>query len=234
MSAARLIEDFDARVKVLLTLVLGILTWQTGPAGLAIYGAALLLAAAKLSGRHFAYGRAVRAYLAFAALWTALKFALDLSGGVGAQTALQNSALLGARLGVILLLGLTLARSTSPRRMGLALSWLLRPLLGQRAWKAALAMSLMVHYLPLAYKVSDGVAEAFRIRSPRIPGLRKLGLFGQALIRTLSTRTWTQTVALAARGLDGPDAWRTKYGAGPAPWLAGLFLALGAFLAAGL
>lgn len=234
MNAARAIEEFDARVKVLLTLVLGMLTWHACPAGLAVYGAALLLAAALLSGRHFVYGRAVRAYLVFAALWTALKFVLDLTGGASVQAAARDSALLGARLGVILLLGLTLARSTSARRMGLALSRLLRPLLGKRAWKTALAMSLMVHYLPLAYQASDGVAEAFRIRSPRISGFRKLGLFGQALIRTLSRRAWSQTVALAARGLDRPEAWRDEYRTGPGPWLIGFLMAAAAMLAAWL
>jgi biotin transport system permease protein len=219
------VTEWDARIKILLALVFGVLTWRTGWPGLALYAAALAYLAATLSGFLDANRRAARAFIIFAAIWTAVKFGLDLWQGAGAPAAVQNSLLLGARLIVVLLIALVLAQSTSSRRLGLALSWLLRPVLGGHAWKAALSLALMIHFLPLVWFASDAVATGLKARGPGISRKRRMIVFPTALLARLANTTWSQTVAVAARGLDRPEAWRSDFNAPAVAWIAALIVA---------
>lgn len=221
MSTPPAVVRWDARVKVLLALTFGILTWNAGWPGLALYALALICLAFTLAGFAAANARAARAYLIFAALWTAVKLGLDLWAGLEFTRALAGSALLGGRLAVVLLIGLVLAQSTSARSLGLALAWFMRPVLGRRAWKAALALALMIHFLPLAWSASDGVRLGMRTRG-ELPWKKRLIVFPAALLSRLAGATWDQTLAVAARGLDRPEAWRPDFKAGALAWPAGL------------
>jgi biotin transport system permease protein len=216
---------WDARIKVLLAFFFGIVTWRTGWPGLALYALALVYLASTLSGFLAANRRAARAFIAFAAIWTAVKFGLDIFSGVTWLNALRESALLGTRLMVVLLIGLVLAQSTSPQKLGMALSWLLRPVLGRRAWKTALALALMIHFLPLAWFASDGVGMGIKTRGPGITKRKRLILFPTALLSRLALKTWSQTLAVSARGLDRPEAWRPDFPAATLSWLMGLSVA---------
>lgn len=225
MSAPPAVAKWDARIKVLLALVFGILTWNAGWPGLILYALALLYLASTLSGFMAANRRAAKAFIIFAALWTLVKFGLDIWMGLAPAPALAGSALLGARLMIVLLIGLVLAQSTSARGLGLALSWLLRPILGKRAWKAALALALMIHFLPLAWFASDGVRLGMKTRGD-ISRRRRLIVYPTAVLSRLAGKTWRQTVAVAARGLDRPEAWQPNYNTPALTWLAGLGAAM--------
>jgi len=228
VSNSPFIVGLDPRIKVISALALGILAWRTGWPGLALYAAALLYLASTLSNFLAANRRAARAFLIFAGIWTAVKFGLDMIGGAALEKALAESALLGARLAVVLLIGLVLAQSTSPRGLGLALAWLLRPVLGKRAWKAALALALMVHFLPLAWFASDGVALGIKTRGPGIGTRQKLLVFPTTLLSRLAVKTWSQTLAVSARGLDRPEAWEHRFPKATRAWImAGLVCAAG-------
>lgn len=225
MSQKPAIMGWDARIKVLIAFFFGIVTWKTGWPGLLLYAAALVYLASTLSGFLAANRRAARAFMAFAAIWTAVKFGLDMISGIHWLDALWESALLGTRLMVVLLIGLVLAQSTSSRALGLALSWLLRPLLGRHAWKAALALALMIHFLPLAWFASEGVGLGIKTRGPGITIRKRLVLFPTTLLSRLALKTWSQTLAVSARGLDRPEAWRPDFPAATLSWITGMVVA---------
>ena len=230
--------EFDARVKIALALCFGILTWYAGPIGLGLYGVGLYFICAALGDFWHANKKAFRAYGLFVIFWTALKFLLDVVGGARAETplgdAFSNAALLGVRLLILVFIGLCLAQATSPRKLGLALSWALRPFLGKRAWKTALACGLMIHFLPLAWSTISRIRETMSRRCGALSRLQRAALLPKAALRVLSQKTWTQTLGIAARGLDTPAAWEPDFPLNPRAWVFGLMLAVVGLLAAGL
>ena len=142
--------------------------------------------------------------------------------------AARESALLGVRLALLIGIGLALALAASPRALGLALVWLLRPMLGARAWQPALGVALMIHFLPMAQGTFAQISRAADLSGP-LPLRRRAVLLPAAVLRILGQRTWTQTVAVAARGLDRPEAWQPDFPFRPARWaMAVLLVGLGA------
>ncbi len=204
----RFLLDMDVRPKILLALLTGLSLWRLPDVALPVLalGAGLLLFS--LGGFARVYLRLWKGGAAFVLAWTALKFLLDLLGPVAATTALTAAAGLGMRLTTLLLLGLTLALSATPHALGLGLAWFLRPVLGQQAWRVAMALALMIHFLPLTWTSAAGLLQNLSRRWPDCPWHRRIRLVSQALLRVMSQSTWKQTLALAARGLDRPGAWR--------------------------
>ena len=212
----------DPRIKIGLTFLLGLLTWRAGPAGVALYGLSLGVLLYFLGDIRAANQKVVRTFAFFVFIWMGIKLIFDLIGGAGLVPASLRAGELGLRLLVLLLLGLALALSTSPRGLGLALSWFLRPVLGKKAWQAALALALMVHFLPLTWQTFDTVRTTISLRAPRLSWPRRVLLLAQAAMRALSQKTWNQTVAIAARGLDSPGAWTARFEIRPQEWAVGL------------
>ena len=95
----------------------------------------------------------------------------------------------------------------TPRALGLALASLTRPVLRRRAWTVSLALLLMVHFIPRAVAAFSGARAALRVRRIPVPRLRGLVIVLEAGVRNLARMTWDQTLAIAARRLDGPEAW---------------------------
>lgn len=231
----------DPRARLLCAGTLGVLVWQAPPLAVAAY--ALLVAALFLfSGTATRAGFSMaRPYLWFVLLWAGVKLAADTAGlGPAAQAtalpaadrlleALPQAGLMALRLMVLIGIGLLLTLTGSPRSLGLAMAWFLKPVLGRRAWHAALSLALMVHFLPLIQKTVAQVRQAIRLRAPRCTAVRRWLLIPQATLRVMSQKTWAQTVAVAARGLDSPDAWEPDFPRQPGAWcLCGLFLLLAA------
>jgi biotin transport system permease protein len=232
-----------------------VLVWHLPPLGLAVVAAGLagLFAATPL--RRGLRPGMLRGHAWFVLVWVMLRFALAClgpaetssvpvignNGGAGASGvfdalrlawpdgpllahAARESALLGTRLALLIGIGLALALAASPRALGLALVWLLRPVLGARAWQPALGVALMVHFLPMAQGTFTQISRAANLRGP-LPLRRRAVLLPAAVLRILGQRTWTQTVAVAARGLDRPEAWRPDFPFRPARWAMALLLA---------
>jgi biotin transport system permease protein len=199
---------FDPRLKILLALLLAILAWRSGAAGLLAYAAALAIIPFAGRGRLPAGGGILRFCGAFVLLWGVLRGLFDWLNGSPAPQAISGGALFGLRLAVLLAAGLALTATTSPRRLGLAFAWFLRPVLRARAWRAALALSLMIHYLPITLGTLATVRATVGRRCPHRPLASRMRLLSEATLRALSLRTWDQTLAVAARGLDRPEAWR--------------------------
>ncbi len=239
-------EPSDPRLHLLLAGCYGVLVWHLPPLGLAVVAAGLagLFAATPLRRRR--RPGMLRGHAWFVLVWVALRFALaclgpaepsaSMGGGDagpgGVLDALRfawpdapllahaarESALLGVRLALLIGIGLALALAASPRALGLALVWLLRPVLGARAWQPALGVALMIHFLPMAQGTFAQISRAADLRGP-LPLRRRAVLLPTAVLRILGQRTWTQTVAVAARGLDRPEAWRPDFPFRPARWV---------------
>ncbi|MBU2550239.1 MAG: hypothetical protein KKB20_17655 [Proteobacteria bacterium] len=230
-SAANRLTAADPRLKVLLVFIFGLVTWRAGIAGVLLYGLILAAIMLLLGDLSTANRSLIRTYALFVLIWMGVKFVFEIVGGAAIESAFYQTADLGLRLLVLLLLGLSLALSTSSRDLGLAAAWFLRPVLGRRAWQAALALALMIHFLPLAWRTFDTVRRTVAMRAQAVSWPRRLSLTAQAALRALSLKTWDQTVALAARGLDGPEAWKGRFRFRFREWAAGL-AAVGVGLAA--
>lgn len=225
-SATRLL-GLDPRLKLIWALLAGAGIWSSGQAGLwawLVVLAVLLAALRPQWRRDLGPGRGAMLFLVF---WGLLKVCLDLWAGAAWGDALAGGALLALRLACLLLLGLVLALSTPPRQCGLALSWAGRPLFGPRAWEPALALALMIHFLPLGWRVVGQVRQTLAQRCPHLPFTRRWLLFASAVVRNLARRSWEQTVAVAARGLDREEVWRKGFPAPGQDWLWALGLLAG-------
>lgn len=218
----RRLLGLDARPKILLVLLVGLSLWRLPFLALIVLFAASALLCFSLGGFVRAHLNMWRAGVAFVLVWTALKFFMDIVGAVNLSSALSASTTLGLRLATLLLLGLTLALSATPRRLGLGLTWFLRPLLRERAWRTALALSLMIHFLPLTWAAAAGLLHNLSRRWPDCPWRERARLIPLALLRIMSQTTWNQTVAVAARSLDQPEAWRNDRAARPEEWAVAL------------
>lgn len=228
VSRLPLVMRFDTRAALAVALAHGLLAWRTGPAGLVLYALGLVWVCAGLTGFLRRNLAAFRTYALFTCFWMAAKLAMDWLRGVDPVTSLPDTGLLGARLAVTLGLGLALAQSTSTHRLGLAVSWWLRPVLGKRAWKAALGLALMVRFLPLAWESGRQLRLAMRLRGARLPWHRRALLLPTALLRVMAQKTWQQAMALSARGLDRAEAWEPDFDPAPSNWLgAALVIAAG-------
>lgn len=206
-------RTFDPRLKIALGLMLAVLIWVAGPAGVAAYalGLSVALMAARLGP---VFGLAFKSYLLFLGIWSGLKFLVGAINGLPVAVNLAGTGLLTARLYTLLALGLILSGSSSPRSLGLAVSWYLRPL-GRWTWQPALALALMIHFLPLVGQTFVQIRQAIGLRCHGLPAHQRLILLLQASLRALTQRTWDQTLALAGRGLDTPEAWQARM-----PWIA--------------
>lgn len=232
-STASLLKNADPRVTILVCGVLGVCAWQAGAVGVAVYGLGAAVACAALSREDRALLRDLRVAGVFVVFWMAVHFALDSLGWIGEQgiipplaDRLGAAGLLGMRLAVLMAVGFALARSASPRRMGLALSWFLRPVLRGHAWRAALGLALMIHFLPLAREVLDRARLSVRLRAPRVSAWKRFLLVPQVALRALSRLTWSQAVAVAARGLDRPAAWQGTWPPNDGHWATGAAVGL--------
>lgn len=216
----------DGRVVLLLALLFGVLVWRAGLLANLAYAAffGAVLAFAGTTTRDAA--RLARVALGFAAVWGAVKLAVDLVSGVPGREAGAAVALLAVRLVVLLLLGAALSALLTPRALGLALAGLTPPALRRRTWTISLALLLMVHFVPRALAAFEAARSALRVRRVALPRWQALVLVLEAGARNLARMTWDQTLAVAARRLDGPEAWVEALPFRPAQWGAGCAIAL--------
>lgn len=202
------LQRADPRLKIALAMAWGLLAWQAGAWGLLGYFGILAVLCLLLMGLGEIRGRILLAGAALAALWSVLKTGLELlAGAAEVWPAAAQGMLLGGRLLFLVLLGLCLAGTTSPRSLGLGINSFLRPVAGRRSWQGALGLALMLHFLPYALRTLRQAKLAVDLRKERLSWWTRYKLLAQTVLRVLGQKTWDQTMALAARGLDGPEAW---------------------------
>lgn len=202
----------DPRLKMGAALVLGPLLWGVHPLAVVGWGVILLPVVYGLSLAQPLGRKMIFSLFGFVVFWCGMKFLLDVITGLPMSDVVVDVSLLGVRLSALLLLGLSLALSTSARSLGLAVSWAIRPFAGkERAWKVALSLALMVHFLPLCLSTMNQVKQTLSIRCPDCGFIRKMVLIPQAVLRALGQKTWNQTLAVACRGLENGEAWQPDF-----------------------
>lgn len=200
------VRGLDPRLCVGLSLFLGVSLWRMPVE--AVGGATgFLLLLTLLLGRGAEGGTGARPLLMFVFVWSGVRFGLALWDGIPLQEALVLSGVIALRLAGLLLLGLALSLAVSARRIGLALSWALRPLLGRDAWQGALAFALMVHMIPETRRNLRELRRGLSLRQGRLSLRQRLTAVPLALVRVMARSAWTRAVAVASRRLDGPEAW---------------------------
>jgi biotin transport system permease protein len=219
------LRTIDGRVVLLLALLFGVLVWRAGLAPNGVYVAFFAAVLASVGASRRDAGRLARWAVSFALVWGGVKLAIDLTGGVPPRAALGGVALLCVRLVALLMLGAAVSALLTPRALGLALATLTRPVLRQRAWTASLALLLMVHFIPRALAEFRSARAALRVRRVQVPRLRALVIVIESGTRNLARVTWDQTLAVAARRLDGPEAWSAGPPVRPRDWCAGAVVA---------
>jgi energy-coupling factor transporter transmembrane protein EcfT len=155
--------------------------------------------------------------------WVVLKLVFSLASREPLwPDALQESALLGGRLAILIGTGLVLTASTSTRQVGLAVNSLLRPILGRRAWAGSLGLALMLNFLPITLRTMEHVRQAVMLRCGHLRIWTRYSLMISGVIRSLGRKTWGQALGLAARGLDHEEAWQERLPFRLREWLGGL------------
>ncbi len=198
----------DPRLKLGLAFILGPSLWIVPPFTVLICGLSLLCILLPLAVIQPVGRKMVRTMFFFVLFWVGMKSVLDAISGMPFLQIAVDCGVLGLRLSSLLLLGLTLALSASARALGLAVAWGVAPFVGrERAWKLALSLALMIHFLPMCLDAMTQVKVSLDRRCPTIGAFQRLRIIPQASIRYLGQKTWNQTLAVAGRGLENGDAW---------------------------
>lgn len=215
---------YDPRLKIILAGAAGFLAWRSGPAGLLLYLAMLAGLAVVLRGGRVPLKAALVRGAIFAGFWAAAKFLFAVWEGAGTDAAVTEAGLLGLRLLVLMGVGFALASSASPREMALGVASMLRPLMGKRAWRPALSLALMIHFLPVALALHERTSVAMAARRVERSRWVRFQLRLSSWLGGLSQEASSQAIAVAARGLDREEAWRVPMPVHAGEWLSGLVL----------
>ncbi|MDC0335756.1 cobalt transporter [Pseudodesulfovibrio sp.] len=211
-AVAAYVRELDPRLKMAAAMALGPGLWLLDPVLVAVVGVVLFAILRPLTTSQPLGSKMVRSLFVFIIFWVALKSFLDVLSGLPPGHIVMESGVLAIRLASLLMLGLSLSLSTSARSLGLALSWFIRPLVGrERAWKLALSLALMIHFLPLCLSAMAQTRETLSRRCPGCGFRQRMAIIPQALLRNLGQKTWNQTLAVAGRGLENPDAWTPDF-----------------------
>lgn len=209
---AAYVQNLDPRLKIAAAMAMGPGLWLLDPVVVAVFACLLFLLLVSLTASRPLGPKMVRSLLFFVVLWMGVKAAVDLWSGLPPLTVAAYTGVLGLRLAALLMLGLSLSLSASAMSLGMALAWGIRPFAGkERAWRLALSLALMVHFLPLCLSTMTEAGESLSRRCPDCGLGDKMRILPQVVLRNLGQKTWNQTLAVAGRGLDGPDAWRPHF-----------------------
>ncbi|WP_051257955.1 hypothetical protein [Desulfovibrio cuneatus] len=220
----------DPRLALGLTLAASLCVWHAGWAGLCAYAAALLYVWHRAGTCQLAPQGTMARTVRFSLFWATITWAFTLSevlppmhwGDIATLphalrialppalwATLPGAALLLCRLALLMAFALSLTLHLSPHALGRAAVWFVAPLLRQNAWKPALSLALMVHYLPAIHSAAHAVRLAARVRGLPEQGFAYWKNALPHLFRLLYSRTMQQAMAIASRGLDTNSAWLT-------------------------
>lgn len=212
LAVAPYVRSLDPRLKLAMALVLGPCLWKISVISAFLCALLLFVILKPLAASQPVGSKMVRSLMLYVLLWVGLKVVLDSLTGLPLTQVVMGAFDLAIRLAALLLLGLTLALSTSARALGLAVAWAVRPLVGkERAWRLALSLALMIHFLPLCLSTMATVKEVASRRCPGCGFWQRLLIIPQAVIRNLGQKTWNQTLAVASRGLESSEAWEPEF-----------------------
>ena len=150
-----------------------------------------------------------RGGLSFALFWLVIKTVSDWADGLAWSASLNEALPLAGRLAALAVIGAAFSGLTSPIETGRAVSWILAPLAGGRAWKPALAVALTAWFMPRTLLLTSGVLAGMRARGlEKLPWRKKAFLLAGITLRILERRAGELALGLASRGLDDNRTWR--------------------------
>lgn len=199
-------RSLDPRLCLLLSLTAGVVLWRLPHEWLSAFCVILLLLYLSFS-RESEENIKLRSIVYFVSVWGALKAAFALWDGFPIQAALHAAFFLSLRLVCLLILGMITAVVMTPRKTGLALTWLLRPIARGNAWQGALAFGLMIAMIPEMKRTFSTLRQAQRMRHIRLSWKKRLTVIPMAFLRIMARTTWTRSVAVASRRLDRSEVW---------------------------
>lgn len=225
------LQACDARIKIMLSIVLGVCAWRAGPWALGLFFVSTGLLAWAVAGMSLFSQRQIKGLLLFVGVWTAVKAGMELVAHNPMW--LEQSLILGARLSVLVLVGLSLAALTSRVQVGRAVSSLFRPVFRDRSWQGAMSLALMIHFIPVTMGTMHSVQRTLSLRGHDFSVRQRLHLFVTTVMRNLSRSTWDQTMALAVRGLEEQKAWEQPQAFRVKEWIAGGVLGVSIWMLSG-
>jgi hypothetical protein len=218
----RLLASLDLRLLMVLVSALGLCSWLLPWPWLIAFGPSSLIAAWAAWRLRAVPRGAIKAYAAFLVLWTAAKLLSSLLEAPGAWGLAAYSALeLGSRLAVMAALALAVPLAATAVEIGRAAGYLLGPLDGLMrlfrqkgdedhpglSWRAALAVCLMMSFLPRAVKAAGDLRQTLLLRAPSMSSARRLRLLAETLVRIMGSQAWDAALAITARDLYRPEPW---------------------------
>lgn len=206
------LQRVDPRLSLGAVLLYGVALWNTGWWGLFLFYVIFSPVAFAVMQQGKNVAGSIRRFLFFVLFWTVLKLIFDMIDDSTIATAATVALFWGLRLMALLLLGFVFARVTSARKIGQSVTWVIAPLVGrERASRFALALALMVHFIPQSVESVRQAQQAVRIRHPKASAYGRMVLVPQMMLRFMGRKTWTQAVAVTVRGLDAASAWTPSF-----------------------
>lgn len=123
---------------------------------------------------------------------------------------LAQTGIFCLQLACLVLLGLLLAGGFSAYALACAFSWCLRPLRffnNHEGWKLALALALLLNYIPRIFETLDAIRRTCLLRCLPTHGLAYWRLAIPRFFSILAEQTWSQAIAIASRKLDNAKPW---------------------------
>lgn len=206
----------DGRLLLIIALISGILIWQLPNLWITPFCAFWVILALISRSHRKVRPSILRGYALFFLFWVGLKIILDTIGLLWQKSplipetyapVLIHAGVLGLRLITMGAVGIFIVGVTSARKLSIAFAWLLKPIMRKNAWKAALAMTLMLRFIPLTQRILRNSRTAVQLRCQSMSIWRRLSLLMGVSLSLLAKQTWVQTIAVASRGLDCPEAW---------------------------
>ncbi len=202
------LRHIDPRVSIAVTALVGLSVWNLPKIAVVILtvvaGIFAIVAGAGRSGsrRTWILGGS------FLVFWVGTKFIFDWWNHPDAIGEAASEALwMGIRLALLLLLGMILSLITTPRGLGLAFSWFLKPVMRNDAWKAGLALALMLSFIPRTFRTLAALKRSLDMRCPHLSFYRRMFLLGLAVLRVLALQSWGVAMAVASRNLYRAEPW---------------------------
>ncbi len=205
------LKHLDPRVLIAVASLAGLSVWLVpGEAAILIALLAVIAAWGAGAGRKI-HRNLLRGYALFLLFWVGTRFLFGWWNTSLAQAVIEAS-LHGVRLVALLALGIVLSLIATPRSLGLAFAWFLKPAMRQNAWKAGLAFALMLSFIPRVFRSFTALRRSLNQRCPHLGFYRRTFLLGLSILRVLSLQSWDVAMAVATRNLYRSEPWEYRSG----------------------
>ncbi len=199
----------DPRVRIIVLFTASCLAQYLTGLEAAVWLALLSLLFLHREMRSAAAWSMLRGAFIFAAVWFTMLFAYLIWQNRGDVPKTINEALpMAGRLLALAVIGIAFSRLSPPVETGKAIAWFLRPFVGQRAWKAGLALALVAWFLPEALDMAAKVNASLTLRGVTLSWRKKAVLIPGTVLRIMEKQAAAMAISLASRRLDQDRVWR--------------------------